>query len=183
MRCHGAARIVLTAPRSYEGVALHRGACEKLLRDGKLATSSSIVYIDHPVWQSHREEAKRGSPSGPCIPRNEGAMMSLLLPSATTGVSLIAGWCVIVATPRGQSRTSAMMLPHGCEGLHVLRMTVLWTFRRPFMGRPVPRQLLRNELLDLPTIVPATAYHRRSYAERYSRSMGWHVRQWPRVAL
>jgi hypothetical protein len=98
-------------------------------------------------------------------------MMSLLLPSATTGVSLIAGWCVIVATPRGQSRTSAMMLPHGCEGLHVLRMTVLWTFRRPFMGRPVPRQLLRNELLDLTTIVPATAYHRRSYAERYSRSL------------
>jgi hypothetical protein len=89
-------------------------------------------------------------------------MMSLLLPSATTGVSLIAGWCVIVATPRGQSRTSAMMLPHGCEGLHVLRMTVLWTFRRPFMGRPVPRQLLRNELLDLTTIVPATAYHRLS---------------------
>jgi len=45
---------------------------------------------------------------------------------------------------------------------------VLGTFRRPFMGRPVPRQLLRNELLDLATIVPATTYHRRSYAERYS---------------
>src|SRR5713101_9567135 len=50
-------------------------------------------------------------------------------------------------------------------------MTVLCTFRRPFMGRPVPRQLMRNELLNLTTIVPATAYHRRSYAERYSRSM------------
>jgi hypothetical protein len=34
-------------------------------------------------------------------------------------------------------------------GLRVRRMTVLWTFRRPFMGRPVPRQLLRNALLDL----------------------------------
>ena len=56
-----------------------------------------------------------------------------------------------------------MMLPHGCEGLRVRRRTVLWTFRRPFMGRPVPRQLLRNEWLDLTTIVPATAYHRRSY--------------------
>jgi hypothetical protein len=33
----------------------------------------------------------------------------------------------------------------------------------------VPRQLMRNELLDVTTIVPATAYHRRSYAERYSR--------------
>jgi hypothetical protein len=40
MCCHGAARLVLTAPRSYEAVALHRGACEKRLRDGKLATSS-----------------------------------------------------------------------------------------------------------------------------------------------
>src|SRR2546426_364813 len=63
----------------------------------------------------------------------------------------------------------AIMLPHGCEGLRVRRRTVLWTFRRPFMGRPVPRQLLRNALLDLTTIVPATACHRRSYAERYSR--------------
>src|SRR5712691_8171455 len=37
------------------------------------------------------------------------------------------------------------------------------------MGRPVPRQFMRNALLDLTTIVPATASHRRSYAERYSR--------------
>ena len=57
----------------------------------------------------------------------------------------------------------AMMLPHGCEGLRVWRRTVWWTFRRPFMGRPVSRQFLRNALLDVTTIVPATAYHRRSY--------------------
>jgi hypothetical protein len=101
-------------------------------------------------------------------------MMSWLLPYATTGVSLIAGWCVIGATPRGQPRTPAMMLPHGCEGLRVRRMTVLCTFRRPFMGRPVPRQFMRNAVLDVTTIVPATAYHRRSYAERYSRLM-WQV--------
>ena len=62
-----------------------------------------------------------------------------------------------------------MRLPHECEGLRVRRMTVWWTFCRPFMGRPGPRQLLRNAWLDLTTIVPATAYHRRSYAERYSR--------------
>jgi hypothetical protein len=36
------------------------------------------------------------------------------------------------------------------------------------MGRPVPRQFMRNELRYLTAIVPATAYHRRSYAERYS---------------
>jgi hypothetical protein len=75
--------------------------------------------------------------------------MSLLLPYATTGLSLIAGWCLIGATLQGQLRTPAMRRPHGCEGLRVRRMTVLWTFRRPFMGRPVPRQLLRNALLDL----------------------------------
>ena len=96
-------------------------------------------------------------------------MRLLLLPYATTGWSLIAGWYLSGATPRGQPRTPAMMLPHGGEGLRMRRMTVLWTFRRPFMGRPVPRQFLRNALLDLTTIVPATAYHRRSYAERYSR--------------
>ena len=29
-------------------------------------------------------------------------------------------------------------------GLRVRRMTALCTFRRPFMGRPVPRQFMRN---------------------------------------
>src|SRR5438093_8419427 len=38
--CHGVARIFLTAPLSYDAVALHRGQCEQLLRCGKLATSS-----------------------------------------------------------------------------------------------------------------------------------------------
>ena len=112
----------------------------------------SIAYIDHPVWRSHREEAKRGPPSGHRITRNGAAMVSLLLPYAPTGLSRIAGWCLIGATPRGQPRTP-----------------VLCTFRRPFMGRPVPRQFLRNAWLDLTTLVPATAYHRGRYADRYSR--------------
>jgi hypothetical protein len=63
-----------------------------------------------------------------------------------------------------------MLLPPGCEGLRVRRMTVWWTFRRPCMGRPVPRQFMRNALLDVTTIMSATAYYRRSYAERYRRS-------------
>src|SRR5213594_2457083 len=65
----------------------------------------SIAYIDHPVWRSHREEAKRGLPSGHRITRNGAAMVSWLLPYAPTGLSLIAGWCVIGATPRDQPRT------------------------------------------------------------------------------
>ena len=52
--------------------------------------SLSIAHIDHQVWRSHREEAKRGPPSGQRIPRNEGVRMSLLLPYAPTGVSLLA---------------------------------------------------------------------------------------------
>ena len=75
----------------------------------------SIVYTDHPVWRSHREEAKRGPPSGHRITRNGAAMVSLLLPYATTGLSRIAGRCLIGATPRGQPRT-----PVSC------------TVRRPF---------------------------------------------------
>ena len=76
--------------------------------------------------------------------------MSLLLPYATTGLSLIAGWCLIGATPRGQPRTPAMRLPHGCEGLRrAADDGVLCTFRRPCMGRPVPRQFMRNELRSI----------------------------------
>src|SRR5712691_8251625 len=41
--CHRVARIFLTAPLSYEAVALHRGQCDTLLRYGKLATSSVLV--------------------------------------------------------------------------------------------------------------------------------------------
>ena len=82
----------------------------------------SIAYIDHLVWRSHSEEAKRGPTSGPLITRNGGAMVSLLLPNAPSGLSRIAGWCWSGATPRSQPRT-----PVWCP------------FRRPCMGRPVPR--------------------------------------------
>ena len=98
----------------------------------------SIACISHPVWRSHREEAKRGPFSGHRIPRNGAAMVSLLLSYATTGLSLIAGWCLIGATPRGQPRTPAMRLPHGCEGLRERRRTVWWTFRRPSWGAQCP---------------------------------------------
>jgi hypothetical protein len=42
-------------------------------------------------------------------------MMSLLLPCATVEVSLIAGWCWIGATPRGEPQMPAMMLPYGAR--------------------------------------------------------------------
>jgi hypothetical protein len=45
MGCPGAARLIPTAPRSDDAVTLHRGACEKRLRDGTLATSSACYII------------------------------------------------------------------------------------------------------------------------------------------
>src|SRR5712691_1023816 len=53
-------------------------------------------------------------------------------------------------------------------------MAVLYTFREPSLGRQMHRELMRNALRDLTTIMPATTYHRRSYADRYSRSIAPH---------
>ena len=44
-------------------------------------------------------------------------------------------------------------------------------FRRPSLCRSVHCQLLRNEWLDLTTIIPTTDCHQRNYVEAYSRSM------------
>ena len=86
-------------------------------------------------------------------------MMSLLLPWATRGVSLIAGWCWSSATPRGQPQTPAIMLPHGDAGLRAADDGVV-DVPQPCMGRPVPRQFLRNAWPDLTAIIPTTACHR-----------------------
>jgi hypothetical protein len=51
-------------------------------------------------------------------------MGSFLLPCAATGVSLLAVWCLIGATPRGQPWTPAVILPHGRNGLSARRMAV-----------------------------------------------------------
>src|SRR5712691_451428 len=98
-------------------------------------------------------------------------MVSLLRTCATAWLSLIAGWCLIGATHRGQQGTPALTLPHVCDGLSVLQR-VFYTFRGPSMCRPVRRQFMRNELLDLSTIVPATACYQRNYVEPYSRFIG-----------
>ena len=76
-------------------------------------------------------------------------MVSFLLTCSTTWLSLIAGWCLLGVTHRGQPWTPALTLPHVRDGLSVLLMAVLCTFRRPSMGRPVQRQLRRNELARL----------------------------------
>jgi hypothetical protein len=52
-------------------------------------------------------------------------MRPFLLPCAATGVSLLAVWCLIGATPRGQPWTSAVTLPQRRNGLSTQRMAVL----------------------------------------------------------
>ena len=96
-------------------------------------------------------------------------MRPFLLPCAATGVSLLAVWCLIGATPRGQPWTPAVTLPHGCDGLSARRMAVLWTFRELSLCRHVRREFMRNALRDLTPIVYATAYYQRRYVETYSR--------------
>src|SRR5712692_479447 len=83
----------------------------------------------------------------------------------------MAGRCSIGETHRSQQGTPAVALPHRRDGLSVLLMAVWCPFRRPSMCRPVHRELMRSELLDLTTIVPATPCHPRNYVKPYSRSI------------
>ena len=87
-------------------------------------------------------------------------------------MSLIARGCLSGATPWGQSWTSAVLLPHGRNGLNARRMAVLSTFREPSLCRHVHRELLRSVWLDLTPIIAVTACHQRNYVERYSRFKG-----------
>src|SRR5207302_4533763 len=120
----------------------------------------SIAYIDHSVWRGHRDAAKRGPPCGHRITRNEGAMVPLLLPCATTGLSSITAWCGSGATPRGQQWSPACTRPHVRDGLSIRCTATLCPCDRASIGRPAHRQFLRNALPDLTTIVPVTAYYR-----------------------
>ena len=74
-------------------------------------------------------------------------MVSYLLPCATTGLSRIAGWCVIGETPWGQLWTPVLTLPHVRDGLSVLLMAVLCTFRRPSMEKRIGGRISHHEEL------------------------------------
>jgi hypothetical protein len=91
------------------------------------------------VWRSHCQEAKIGETGGHRIPRN------------------------------GQPWMSAVTLSHGRNGLSARRMAVLSTLRALSLCRQVHRELMRSALLDVTSIIPATACNQRNYVERYSR--------------
>jgi hypothetical protein len=82
------------------------------------------------------------------------AIRPFLLPCAATGVSLLAGWCLSGATPRGQPWTPALTLPQVHYGLSVLLLEVFYTPGIDSICRQVSRQLMRNEL--------ARFYHHRT---------------------
>jgi hypothetical protein len=60
-------------------------------------------------------------------------------------------------------------LPHRRNGLNARRMAVWSTLREPSLGRHVHHELMRSALLDVPSIIPATACHQRNDVERYRR--------------
>jgi hypothetical protein len=92
------------------------------------------------VWASRHEDLVSDGVVAPpvCDPR----------------VVLLAMWCLLGATHRGQPWTPALTLPHGRDGLSVRLMAVLCTCSRPSRCRHVHRQLMRNEL--------ARFYHNRT---------------------
>src|SRR5262249_12969187 len=61
----------------------------------------------------------------------------LLPPGRATGLSLSAREGLSGTTPRGQPWTSAVTLPHRCNGLRARRMAVLYTLEYPvFLAAP-----------------------------------------------
>ena len=113
-----------------------------------------------PLIYCHINSFRRVSHSNEAMARGENriggrtshhtdfeAIGAFLLLCAATGVSLLAVWRRIGATPRGQPWPPAMALPHGCDGLSAWRMAMLWQFRQP-RCRHVRRELMRNAWLD-----------------------------------
>ena len=127
------------------------------------------------MWRGHNEEAKRGPPCGPRIMRNGQRWCrcsGVVAPPVCAHRVVPHRWVVRDGyNPSGSAVDAGLDAAHGCYGRRGRRMTVLCSFRRPSMCRPVPRQYMRNEWLDVTTLVPATACHQRNDVETYSRFM------------
>ena len=121
------------------------------------------------LWRGQGQEAKRGEAGGPRDARHGAALGSLLLTYATTEFSLIPVCCLSGATPRGQPWPPAVTLPHGHDGLSARRLAVVWTFHEPTLCRHVHRACMRTVVLELTSIIPATACRQRNYVKRYRR--------------
>jgi hypothetical protein len=107
------------------------------------------------VWASHREEL--------C----SDGVVALHVFDPLVGPDL--GAVLDRYNPPGQQWTPALMLPHMRDGLSARLIEMFCTCCRPSLCRPVHRELMRNELLDVTTIVPATDCRQRHGVETYSR--------------
>ena len=83
--------------------------------------------------------------------------------------SLVAMWCLIGATPRGQLWMSAVTFSYGRDGLRTRRMAVWRTCREPSRDRYVHRARMRNAVRNVRLILPATACHQSHDVERYRK--------------
>src|SRR5262249_40597187 len=99
--------------------------------------------------RSHGQEATREETSGQRLPWHGETMRLFLLPCVATGVSLLAVWCLIGATPRGQPWTSAVTLPQGRNELSARWRAEFYTSRYLSLARPEPHELLRSSVLGL----------------------------------
>ena len=96
-------------------------------------------------------------------------MVSWPLTGSPPWLALSSGWRLSGATHQGEQGTPALMLPSMRDGLSALLMEVWCPFRRSSVCRHVHRELMRNALRDLLTIVPTNACWQRDYVGAYSR--------------
>src|SRR5215468_3156772 len=108
------------------------------------------------------------------------ALGSFLLPCAVTGVALLAVWCLLGATPRGQPWTPTVTLPQGHNGLSAWRMAVLSTFCELSRCRHVHGELMRSALLDVTPIIPRLV---RLFKRTFSSAVIHHSMRIPRLAF
>ena len=85
-------------------------------------------------------------------------------------LSLVAVWFLIGETHRGQQWTPALTLPQVRYGLSLLLLEVFYTPGMTLFAVKSRGNYCATSWRDSTIIAPVSAYHRASYAERYSRS-------------
>src|SRR2546425_4463658 len=107
--CHGVARIFLTAPLSYDAVALHRGQCEQLLRYVKLATSSLGSVGRRGLDRAPNGSRRSGRRFGQrlCVDGAEASPGFVPSAAATSDV-----WGAVLPSSAGGHRVGVLIVPH-----------------------------------------------------------------------
>ena len=83
-------------------------------------------------------------------------------------LGVVLAWC---NAPRAAVDAGREAGHPRCDGLSARLRAVWWPCRRPSMGRQMHRKCMRNELLNLSTIVSTTVCRQRHDIGTYRRSM------------